>query len=337
MTHRRFQLALLIVIVTCITAGCAVQRRPDRWLLSYDGSYKRSVASDTFFARAFTGPPAAECRRGLFTGVIFLGVQAAPSGRWFAAWANTSSPAGDATLNDWFDYVDTLTAPHGAFARLESATRHSSRSPVEIAVMLPAPVHDVTGSFRIASEVLDLSEEALRKVYDGYIDTLQVKFEHGRFDHLRLGAVYWLREEAWGADGELARRVAKIVHARGLRFLWIPYWGAGQATQWMTLGFDAAWQQPNYFFHRELQRPRLDSAVARAKGARMGLEIELDGRVFTDSTAVRRLGDYIQELERERRFSIAVYDGGGVLAQLFADRSAPLIPTRNRLAAALCR
>ena len=337
---RRPTLSTLFVgpALAVLLAACArTVPEQSQWLLSYDGSYKRSTTSDSFYVRSFSGPPGAECPKGLFNGVIFLGVQSAPSGRWYAAWANKEGPAHDATVEDWFNYLDTLAMARGAFARLNEAAMKFPARTVDIAVMLPAPVRDHNGPMRIASERVDIASDAGRRLYETYIDSLTRKFDRGQFGRLRLRAAYWLREEAWGDNEILVRGVADLVHSRGLNFLWIPYWGAGRATEWKTLGFDAAWQQPNYFFHSDLAQTRLDSAVSRARAADMGFELELDGRVFTDSSARRRLGEYVDVLKRNRPLSVAVYDGGGVLARLFSSSSPELSALGRRMSTALCR
>ena len=331
------RIASLFATALYLCGGCARAPRREQWLLSYDGSYGRTVASDSFFVRAFSGPPDSECKHGLFSGVIFLGVQAAPSGRWFAAWANPHRPVDDATVDDWFRYVNSLTGRTGPLARLESAMSRTNRGPIDVAIMVPAMVRDTGMAMRIGGQAVDVFAASGALVYAAYIDSLQSSFNRGGFTHLRLRAAYWLQEQAWGPDGDIAPRVASIVHSHDLQFLWIPYWGAGRAREWKALGFDAAWQQPNYFFHANLTHARLDSAEAFAKTAGMGLEIELDGRALTDSSARRRLEEYVNVVQREKAMAIAVYDGGGVIARLFADRSPVLASTSRRLAAALCR
>ena len=130
----------------CLAVACATSPsspiprvRPEHWLLSYDGTYKRGAADENFYVRAFAGVPEAECATGLFTGVIFLGVQNAQAGRWFAPWANRDTPSRDATLEDWFAYVDTLVAANGPLTRLDRAVARVRGRTVDIAVMVPAP------------------------------------------------------------------------------------------------------------------------------------------------------------------------------------------------------
>src|SRR5205807_539995 len=122
------------------------------------------------------------------------------------------------------------------------------------------------------------------------------------------------------ADTGLVPRVAADIHSLGSRFLWIPSYGAAGAERWRAFGFDDAWLQPNYFFHADVPSTRLDSAVARARGADMGIELELDRRMFGgDWHFADRLLPYLSVLEAApdlRRRSIAIYEGAGALFQL---------------------
>jgi hypothetical protein len=158
--------------------------------------------------------------------------------------------------------------------------------------------------------------------------------------HLELRAVYWLDEAVWqdsagGSDGP--RPAIRAAHDRGLQVLWIPYYGAGGAARWRELGFDAAWQQPNYFFDASLPRTRLDSAVQRADAAQMGLELELDKRIVSDSASRRRLDESVLALRRARVRSLAVYDGAGALYELFRSTQPELRAAGTAVADLLCQ
>lgn len=327
--------------VALFAAACSALHapavHPQRWLLSYDGTYLRSVADQDFYVRAFAGAQGNNCSRALFDGVIFLGVQSATEGKWFAAWANKSSPVNDASVEDWFAYVDTLAAPAGPLVRLDRATSTVPGRITDVVIMVPALMRDPDGAVRLGSVRVDLEQEAGRSLYSAYLDTLLAKFERRGVGHLRLRGVYWLRESAWGPEATLARQVAEIVHSRNLQFFWIPYFGAGGVPEWRTLGFDAAWLQPNYFLRSELSRARLDSAVAISKSLGMGLEIEMDGRIFTSAESRRRLSEYLGRAAANPDLPITVYDGGGTLVRLFRDTTAALAPLRSAVSASLCR
>lgn len=332
------------ILSVCLSAACASsphanapRSRPERWLLSYDGTYGRSASDENFYVRAFAGARGAECARGLFTGVIFLGVQNAQAGRWFAPWANRNSPTLDTTLEDWFTYLDTLASPSGPLERLDKATKKAGGRTVDVAVMVPALMSERSALPRISTRRVDVGTESGRAIYASYLDSLNSKFKRGGFTHLRLRAAYWLRESAWGDEALIARQVAAVVHERGFQFFWVPYFGAGGVADWRSLGFDAAWLQPNYFLRQELAHSRLDSALAVAKSHGLGLEVEFDGRIFSGPASVARLTEYLDAVTEDRTLSTALYDGGGALVKLFSDTTKALAPLRRQLTAALCR
>ena len=153
-------------------------------------------------------------------------------------------------------------------------------------------------------------------MYGAYLDTLILRFDARMSSHLRLDAVYWLDEAVWASTANGSDAPAPAIaaaHARGLQVLWIPYFDAGGAAKWKEFGFDAAWQQPNYFFDGSVPRSRLDSAVRRADKAGMGLELEFDKRILADSGSRRRLRESVRVVRRARNRSVVVYDGAGAL------------------------
>ena len=128
----------IVRLLLCLTvSGCTHQRPAERWLLSYDGSLQHKLTEGDFYVRTLTGPETRRCAGGLFTGVIFLGLRESGSGRWFAAWMN-STRENDATLDDWFAYTDTLTALGGPLRRLDSAASRVGTGRMTVAVMIPA-------------------------------------------------------------------------------------------------------------------------------------------------------------------------------------------------------
>jgi hypothetical protein len=151
------------------------------------------------------------------------------------------------------------------------------------------------------------------------------RFGASQRKHVTLTGFYWLYEGIYPVDTALVPRVAREVHSHGLRFLWIPSYGAPGAEQWKAFGFDNAWLQPNYFFHPEVPTTRLDSAVARARAAGMGLEIEFDPRLFGPWEFKDRLEPYLSALENApdlRMKPIAIYEGAGALIRLARSRDA---------------
>jgi hypothetical protein len=157
-----------------------------------------------------------------------------------------------------------------------------------------------------------------------YIADVERRFRDTGHPRLRLDGFYWLLETMPMPDVAVVTRVAREVHARGFRFLWIPYYDAAGWEGWHEHGFDEAWLQPNYFFHRDVPASRLDSTAARAVRSGMGLEIEFDGRLTATPGFGDRLEPYLQVLRRYPQLlarSIVVYEGGGGLLALSRSRT----------------
>jgi hypothetical protein len=96
--------------------------------------------------------------------------------------------------------------------------------------------------------------------------------------------------------------------------------------------------QPNFFFHPDVPVVRFDSAVTRARAAHMGLELEFDRRLFTDTLFRDRLTPYLATLEKApdlRNRPIAIYEGGGALIQLARSADAHHRSLYRRLVAVL--
>ncbi len=154
-------------------------------------------------------------------------------------------------------------------------------------------------------------------VVEAYFRDVVRRVESRPARNVSLYGFYWLNEGITSPDTILVSRVADAVHRLGLRFLWIPSYGAAGAALWRSFGFDDAWLQPNYFFHTDVSVARLDSAVNRARAA--GMELEFDRCLFADSQFANRLTPYLDTFEKTpdlRSRSIAIYEGSGALIQL---------------------
>src|SRR5690606_9609669 len=107
----------------------------------------------------------------------------------------------------------------------------------------------------------------------------------------------------------------------GFKFYWIPYWNASGNTDWKSMGFDFAWQQPNHFFNKVIPDSRLEEAYELADKAHMGLEMEFDDAALNsaDESKRSRLLSYIESFERNGVFehlSIAYYQGNAAFYNL---------------------
>lgn len=288
---------------------------PARWVLVYSGGPQRPAYTVDDLRHLLSVVDTNDRSIGPLCDAVILTEFVAVSGRYYMPWVN-----GEPSLGvDWELYLDSLTAQAGILTRLDAAARAAGLNTVSIAVMVPYP--DTTRTaFRYQGGEYDLSEGAQRvAVLDRYLRDVVERVTARRLTHLALYGFYWLNEAVPPVDSSLVANVTKAAHAMGYRFLWIPSYGAAGAANWRSFEFDEAWQQPNYFFHPEVGFARMDSAVARARAAGMGVELEFDKRLFSDTLFRHRLEPYLDALERApdlRNRSVAIYEGAGALIEL---------------------
>jgi hypothetical protein len=298
----------------------AAQAPSERWVLVYTGGPDRPAytVDDLVHLTAIVdtaGNPVGP----LCDGAILLEFHAV-SGRYYMPFSNGKPSLG----SDWTLYLDSLTAPAGPLTRLDAAAAReiaakSTNRPISIAVMVPYP-DPRTDTLIYDGRRYDVKHDSGRvAVVEAYLRDVVRRVESRQSSNLSLSGFYWLNEAITSPDTTLVSQVAEAVHRLGLRFLWIPYYGAAGAAHWRSFGFDDAWLQPNYFFHPEVSVARLDSAVNRARAADMGLELEFDRRMFADSQFANRLTPYLDTFEKApdlRSRSIAIYEGAGALIRL---------------------
>src|SRR5262245_40490740 len=308
---------------------CAAQTPPERWVLVYSGgSHRRPYAVSDLLRLLSVVDTAGTPIAPLCSSVILTEFRAA-SGRYYMPWTD-GTPS---TQDDWNEYLDSLFALDGLVSRLDSAAavaRRVSSRKIAVAVMVPYPDRSQAGGPASDSQRMEQVHKYLRVVLTR-MSKLPLK-------HLDFSAFYWLNEAVRDDDTAMVSRIASIVHDTGKRFLWIPYWCAQNSSRWRSLGFDQAWPEPHYSFHPQIAINRVDSAVERATTNGMGLELEFDGRLFSNPQFFDRLGPYLVALEAKpelRNRSIAIYEGAGALIQLSRSRDAQHRALYNLLVAAL--
>jgi hypothetical protein len=257
----------------------------------------------------------------LTTGAIFLELYA-PSTHVFSDWMGGNGIA--ATGDDWREYLDTLLAPSGPMARLDSvvcAVNHAVvplGQPYRIAVMIPYPDTKIdtinyggrTFGLRRPSDAAALGT--------AYVTDVNNQFQARHFGCLKLDAIYWLHEAIQGPDTAVVPAIARVVHAAHLRFLWVPYFQAPGSNLWRRFGFDEVWMQPNFFFSTGVPTSRIDSAFAVSRRLGVGTAVEFDQRLLDSLPFSERLAPYLHGLEAApdlRNHSLVIYEGhGGLLA-----------------------
>jgi hypothetical protein len=303
--------------------------RPPRWILVYAGGPQQRTGHPRYTVGDFVRLVAAVDTAGrprtwLTTGAIFLELYA-PSGRVFTDWIGGPPASGE----DWRAYVDTLLAPSGPIARLDSAVAIVTRTlgplgaPYRVAIMIPYSTYRLD-TLRYGGVRYSLRDAVSGGTLAGaYVRDVAARFRERRFRYLDLEGFYWLREVIEGIDTAVVPAVAERVHQAGFRLFWIPYFDAPGWRDWRRFSVDAAWLQPNYFFNLNVAAVRVDSALARARAAGLGVELEFDGRLLSSADFEDRLDTYLSRLAAAsdlRSGPLSVYEGGGALIALSETR-----------------
>jgi hypothetical protein len=233
-----------------------------------------------------------------------------------------------ARQEDWLWLLERNFSPGTGVPALDQAIGSAVQRlgaperPRQVILTLPQPIPSLTHWGTLNGRTVDFSNADDRvAACRWHVETALAKWSALHPEHLKLAGFYWVAEDAT-QDAAILPQVAEIVHAHGLRFFWIPYWRAGGAADWSKLGFDAAYQQPNHFFHPEVDDQRLDDACGFARTHHMGLEFELDKRACKSPDLFRpRLYSYLRAFDTNgvrNGGAMAYYEGGGALLDMFS-------------------
>lgn len=133
------------------------------------------------------------------------------------------------------------------------------------------------------------SLENRSKIIQAFVDKMIDRFNASGFDNLELKGLYWHEEliqyTISNYEEELVKQFNEYVHGKGLKTIWIPYFGAPGAERAVELGFDCATLQSGYAFGRdantvaeigEATPKAVEDSAAEAKKYGLGMEFELD-------------------------------------------------------------
>lgn len=238
----------------------------------------------------------------MFDGILYLGL-ASPAGRDFGL--------GQTNLGDWNWYLDKTFAAAGDMQQLNEATKEVGSKlnqpdhKMKVVLMIPNPGEylndfgDVDGdgvieSFNDSAVGKEKAFANREKAIQWWLDQVQNIWQAQQYSNLELVGMYWLEEQiSTSATGPaLIKSVSDKVHAKNMKFFWIPHSLAYKSYMWKDVGFDAAAFQPNYFFG-DMDADRLEDAANLAKQYGMSNEIEFDDRMLTDGVFRERFIDYL--------------------------------------------
>lgn len=256
-----------------------------------------------------------------FDGFLFLELQT-ESGRSFGSSANKS---------DWNWLIDRQLKTPGvgvpALNTLLDSLRSSGKVPTrkrKVVISIPSPSSSDIDWGEIDGKKLNMTNDADRiESVKWYIDRVMEEWSNSDFSELEFSGFYWLHEGERGytTDRFILPEISRYIKDMGLHFYWIPYFGAPMGADWKELGFDIAYQQPNYFFrHEDEEWPatRLDDACQFASRYNMGLEMEIDASI-KEPLFQKRFLEYLEYFDKNRVLEtapMAHYDGRGTIYQM---------------------
>jgi Domain of unknown function (DUF4855) len=232
-----------------------------------------------------------------------------------------------ANRDQWAELVRRNFAENDGVPNLEKAVEAAAGrigEPVrrrQVILTLPVPEPGQTNWGDMNGRALDFNNNADRlAACTWYLDLALQRWKDLAPKELDLAGFYWVAEQSASTTG-LFPDLAQAVHARGKEFFWIPSYHVNTPLgEWKSFGFDEAWLQPNFFFHPGLSPARLQNACDFARAHGMGLEIEFDPRMITDSSVYEpRFHTYLDAFAHygvEDGAAMAWYEGGGALYRL---------------------
>ena len=198
---------------------------------------------------------------------------------------------------DWTSYVDDTFAKGANVDALEKAYGTTKKalgdtdSKAGVFFTLLYPGKKATNFGTLGGRSLNFSKMEDRKyAVKWMIDEQMARFEQAGYQHLDLVGFYWLEEYiAAGDDAEILKYAADYLHSKGLKFIWIPWYKANGYERWESFGFDVACMQPNLMWIGYNDPTRVKSSIAASEQYGLSMEMECDGRVYTDEYFARYL------------------------------------------------
>ncbi len=203
---------------------------------------------------------------------------------------------------DWQWLLDELFDPAHGVGQLESCVRQAARSlpdkdhRVNLVITIPMPMTAIKdfGAVEPGGRPLDFSRDADRwAAVQWYIRTALERWKKTEAPHVRLAGFYWLDERIQPPTRAVVRQTAGFLHSLGMKFYWIPFFGADGIQEWRQLGIDAAMLQPNYSTMANVPPSRLAEAARLARRFQMGVELELPYSARSDPERRARYRAYL--------------------------------------------
>ena len=202
---------------------------------------------------------------------------------------------------DWTTYVDdtfynnaNVDALESAFGKTKAALG-DTKSKAGVFFTLLYPSTEATNFGSLGGRNLNFSKLEDRQYAIKWMIDEQIKrFEQEGYKNLDLVGFYWLEEfTAASGDDKLLKYASDYLHSKGLKFIWIPWYKANGYEKWQSYGFDVACMQPNLMWLGYHDPKRVEDSVKLSEKYGLCMEMECDGRVYTDEY----FGRYLSYLE----------------------------------------
>ncbi len=271
----------------------------------------------------------------LFDGFLFLEL----------VMPHNRQPGNNATKEDWkwlinrhFDEKVGITALNSLLRRLRTEG-HVPLRKRKVVICIPGPKSIPVEWGEIDGITMDMTQDGDRlKTVEWFIDEVMKKWKESNLDEVEFSGFYWLHEgESTNlTDRAILPTVSQYVKNKGLHFYWIPYFGAAMGAEWKEMGFDIAYQQPNYFFQDpSIKSPsRMNDAIQFASKYNMGMEFECNRKLFHDTVYHRRFHEYLDYFENSYVFKdapVGYYDDRGALYDMYKSADEVYRSSYNRL------
>lgn len=328
-----------------IAPGAAEAGHVADWALIYaGGAHRLDWTPEQFEPYVVFVEPRTGQKQWLFDGFLFIefkdargqeyakGYGQAPARKEHWAWL----------LDRLFEEGKALHALDAKIGEVAAEIGEPARTR-RVAITLPEPIITLADWGELDGKSMDFSKAEDRvAAVSWYLTELERRWREAGLRNLELEGIYWVAETTANEGEQVLPRVGELVRSHGWKFLWIPYWNARGAGDWKAMGFDAAYQQPNHFFHPgKVDDARLPEAVAFARAHGMGMEMEWDKRAISQQELfLPRLHAYLDAYEKTgamQNAAMAHYEGGGALLELSQQKDPPLREAYHRYCRAIVK
>ncbi len=296
-------------------------KRPADLVLIYDGFYNRPKYTPDEMRHYIFRNNGGKVE-WLFDGFLFLEIYAR-TGDVEYDYGIASHGRISARKIEWENLLKTTFAeglgPDAIEETIDSLVKSGVKLPYkrEIVFSLPNPQVQCKDWGELNGSKMDFNktEDRLEAV-KWYVQQIRKIWKKKKYKYLNLSGFYWVHEQIDKQYGDdvLIKEVQAYLNKLGYPLIWIPYNGApGVDENWKSLGFDIAYQQPNYFFGENTSIDLMHSAINTAEKYDMSLEMEFDDNV-SKPLYRDKFYTYLREFEKSGawdKFPVAYYEGGG--------------------------